>query len=347
MSGFPQRPTLADVATAAGVSTVTVSRVIEGSEKVASSTRDRVHEAMDRIGYFGNAAARHLVSGRASTIGIVTSNTADYGYAATIHGIEQRARELDMAVLISVIEGSDAPSVRKAVSTVASNALGGVIVVDFDEAANATLPALPSYLPVVSATGQAGGSGVDRPFASMDEYEGGALAARHLVELGHRSIFILAPFDTRPTERRSQGIIDVLNEARLPHYPVIRCEDWQPKSGYKGANELLDNYGDQVTAIACANDEVALGAIRAILDRGLRVPEDVSVMGFDDHPLAAFSSPPLSTIHQDFEALGVLAFSLLDDLMSDRELPADPRVEPTLVVRASTAAPSSRRARRD
>lgn len=339
MNGFPQRPTLADVAVAAGVSTVTVSRVIEGSDKVAEKTRERVHDAMDRIGYFGNAAASHLVSGRATAIGIVTSNTADYGYAATIHGIEKRAREMDMSVLISVIEGSDVPSVRKVVSTVASHALGGVVVVDFDAGAHAALPALPKYLPAVSATGQSEGSGVDRPYVLMDEYDGGAMAARHLIELGHRSIFILAPHDTRPTERRSLGILDALTEARLPHYPVIRVEDWRPRSGYNGANELLDNYGDQVTAIACANDEVALGAIRAILDRGLRVPEDVSVIGFDDHPLAAFASPPLSTIRQDFDRVGELSFAVLDALMAGRELPEERRVQPELVVRGSTAPP--------
>ena len=339
MNGFPQRPTLADVAAAAGVSTVTVSRVIEGSVKVSDSTRDRVHTAMDELGYFGNATASHLVSGRATSIGIVTSNTADYGYAATIHGIEKRARELDMSVLISVIEGDDVRSVRKVVSTVASHALGGVVVLDFDAGAHAALPALPKYLPAVVATGQSDGSGIDRPYIQMDEYEGGGLAARHLIELGHRSIFILAPHDTRPTERRSLGILDALTQARLPHYPVIRCADWKPRSGYNGANELLDNYGDQVTAIACANDEVALGAIRALLDRGLRVPEDVSVIGFDDHPLAAFASPPLTTIRQDFDTVGELSFSLLDALMTGRELPDERRVQPELVVRGSTAPP--------
>jgi len=342
VKSFPQRPTLTDVATAAGVSTVTVSRVIEGSVKVTEKTRERVHEAMDRIGYFGNAAASQLVSGRATAIGIVTSNTADYGYAATIHGIEKRARERDMSVLISVIEGDDEASIRKTVSTVASHALGGVVVVDFDAGAHATIPALPGYLPVVSATGQSEGSVADRPFVSIDEYQGGAIAAQHLIDLGHRSIFILAPYDTRPTERRSRGILDTLTEARLPHYPVIRCADWRPLSGYNAATEMLDNYGDQVTAIACANDEVALGAIRALLDRGLRVPEDVSVVGFDDHPLAAFASPPLTTIRQDFEKVGVLSFALLDALMEGRELPEEFRVQPELVVRGSTAPPPAR-----
>lgn len=339
MKPFPQRPTLADVAAEARVSTVTVSRVIEGSAKVADSTRERVHAAMERIGYFGNAAASHLVSGRASTIGIVTSNTADFGYAATIHGIEKGAREVGMSVLICVIEGDDEASIRKVVSTVASQALGGVVVVDYDAGAQAALPALPAYLPVVSATTQSSGSGVDRPYSLIDEYEGATLAAQHLIELGHRSIFILAPHDSRPSERRSLGILDALSAARLPHYPIIRCADWQPSSGYDATKRLLDDYGDQVTAIACANDEVALGAIRAILDRGLRVPEDVSVMGFDDHPLAAFASPPLTTIRQDFEKVGAQAFSLLASLIDRRDPLEERRAHPELVVRLSTAPP--------
>lgn len=339
MNGFPQRPTLADVARAAGVSTVTVSRVVEGSDKVAAKTVARVHDAMEQIGYFGNAAATQLVSGRASSIGIVTSNSSDYGYASTIQGIESAARDADMAVLISVIEGADPASVRKAVATVASHGLGGVIVMDFDEGAHVVLPAIPAYIPVVSATSPAEGSGVARPYVFMDEYVGGKLAATHLIEQGHRSIFVLAPPDTRPAERRSLGIFDALTEARLPYYPVARAADWQPASGYAGANELLDSFGDRVTAIACANDQVALGAVRAILDRGLRVPDDISIIGFDDHPLAAFAVPQLTTIAQDFEALGRLSFAHLHSLMEGRDLPAVRDVQPQLVVRSSTSHP--------
>lgn len=339
MNGFPPRPTLADVASAAGVSPITVSRVVEGSDKVAVGTRARVHAAMERIGYYGNASASHLVSGRGGAIGIVTSNTADYGYAATIHGIEQGARAMALPVLISVIEGTDAASVQKSVRSVASHPLAGVVVIDFDESAHAVLPALPAYLPVVFATSHSDGRGVDRPFVDMDEYEGGRLAARHLVSLGHSAIFILAPHETQPLERRSQGILDELTEARLPHYPVVRCADWGPGSGYAGARQLLDDYGSTVTAIACANDQVAVGAIRAILDRGLRVPEDVSVVGFDDHPLAAYSSPPLTTVHQDFEAQGRLAFDLLDALVAGDGREVVRRVVPELVIRRSTATP--------
>jgi len=339
---FPQRPTLADVAAEAGVSTVTVSRVVEGSDKVAASTRERVLAAMDRIGYFGNAAASSLVSGRATTIGVIASNTADFGYATTIRGIEQAARDTDMSVLISVIEGEDPASVRRAVSTVASHALAGVVVIDFDAAAHAVLPALPAYLPVVSTT-QPGLDASGRPHVYIDEFEGALTAATHLIELGHRSILVLAPPDRRPQRRRPLGVETALTRAHLPHYPVVLCADWQPRSGYAGAVELLDAYGDQVTAIACGNDEIALGAIRAIRDRGLRVPEDVSVVGFDDHPVSAYSSPALTTMHQDFETLGRLAFDQLDALIAGREAPAAQSLTAALVVRETTAAPNPER----
>lgn len=343
MSKFPQRPTLSDVAEAAGVSTVTVSRVIEGSAKVAEKTRVRVQDAMERIGYYGNAAASQLVSGRARTIGIVASNTADYGYAEAIRGIEKGARALDLAVLIVVIEGTDSDSVRKAVSTVASHALAGVIVIDFDSAAHAVLPAIPEYIPVVSATSPSEGSGVDRPYVSLDEYDGGRLAAQHLIDLGHRSIFVIAPPIEQPVERRSLGVSDALDEARLPHYPSSVASQWGPAAGYDCTTRLIDDYGDRVTAIACANDEVALGALRALMDRGLRVPEDVSVIGFDDQPLAAYTAPALTTVHQDFLQLGEVAFATLRAVIEARDLPEERHIRPSLVIRETTSAPHPER----
>lgn len=341
MKSFGQRPTLADVAAEAGVSTVTVSRVIEDSPKVTPKTKERVKEAMARLGYFGNAAASSLVSGRSTSMGVVSANTADYGYATTIRGIERAARAADMSVLISVIEGEDEESVGKGVASVASRALAGVVVMDFDTAAHAVLPALPDYLPVVATTQP--NTQTARPYVYIDEYLGAQMAAEHLIGLGHRSIFVLAPPDQRPAERRSLGVLDALTDAHLPHYPVIRCADWQPRSGYDGATRLLSEYGAQVTAIACANDEVAVGAMRAVQDAGLRVPEDVSIVGFDDHPMSEFVRPALTTIHQDFEALGALAFRTLTALIDEHEPPSETAVLPTLKVRESTSAANPER----
>jgi len=321
MTRFPERPTLSDVAEAAGVSTVTVSRVLENSPKVAARTRAKVRAAMEEIGYFGNAAASLLVSGRSRTIGIVTSDTADFGYARTIAGIEQRARQRDMAVLIVVMEGVDDTALRKTVATTAGQALAGAIVIDYDPVARRILPALPAYLPAVGSTAPPDGGANPRPYVYIDEYGGSVLATQHLLELGHRSVFVLAPPHLEPVERRSRGVLDTLDAAHLPHYPVIRCSDWRAESGYRHTVELLDRYGEAVTAIACANDEIALGAVRAVFDCGLRVPEDVSVVGFDDNPLATYVRPALTTVRQDFARLGGLAFDLLMTLLDEDGAP--------------------------
>ncbi|HEY0188238.1 MAG TPA: LacI family DNA-binding transcriptional regulator [Cellulomonas sp.] len=340
---FPARPTIADVARHAGVSTVTVSRVIEGSAKVAGATRTRVLAAMDEIGYFGNAAATHLVSGRAGTIAVVTTTTSDYGYATTIAGVEQRARQHGMAVLIAVIEGEGPDAIRSTVRTVASHAVAGVVVLDFDPPAHAVIPALPAYLPAVSTKGPDVGEVLTRPSVAIDEYQGAIGAAEHLIALGHRTVFVLAPPHEETRERRSEGVQDALTAARLPQYPIVRCVDWKPRSGYDGTLELLDRYGDAVTALACANDEIAFGAIRAIYDRGLSVPGDISVVGFDDDPTAEYTRPALTTVRQDFLALGSSAFDLLHTLLDGGRPAQNERHLPTLVVRESTAPPNPHR----
>lgn len=342
-AAFPARPTIADVARRAGVSTITVSRVIEGSTKVAEATRTKVRTAMNDLGYFGNAAATHLVSGRAGTIAVVTSTTADYGYASTIAGVEHQARRHGMAVLIVVIEGESEDAIRSTVRTVASHAVAGVVVLDFDPAARAVVPALPGYLPAVSTKGPSVGEALTRPSVSIDEYTGAMRATEHLIELGHRTVFVLAPPHEETREQRSKGVQDALNAALLPQYPIIRCADWQPGSGYTGTRELLDRYGDSVTALACANDEIAFGAIRAIYDAGLTVPGDISVIGFDDSPAAQYSRPALTTVRQDFVALGSSAFDLLRGLLEGRTEITFEHQLPELVVRESTAPPNSRR----
>ncbi|MDR1798427.1 MAG: substrate-binding domain-containing protein [Bifidobacteriaceae bacterium] len=344
VNGFPERPTLADVAAHAGVSTVTVSRVVEASPKVALKTRERVQAAMDELGYFGNAAATQLVSGRSRTVGVVASNTVEYGYNRVIAGTEQSARLKDLAVLIAVVEGESEDAVRKTVATLASQGLGGVIVIDFDPLGRAVAEALPAYLPAVAATAPHPGYSRSLPSVSIDEYEGSVTAAQHLIGLGHRSIFILDSPNLEAQGRRSRGILDTLDAAHLPHYPTFRCADWSPASGHAATRELLAAYGEAVTAIVCANDEIALGAARAIRDAGLSVPGDVSLVGYDDNPLAAFTEPPLTTIQQDFIELGRLAFDLLTDLIHGvAPLDSPQSIQPSLVIRESTAPPNPAR----
>jgi DNA-binding LacI/PurR family transcriptional regulator len=338
---------LADVAAHAGVSTVTVSRVVEGSDKVARKTRERVQAAMDELGYFGNAAATQLVSGRSRAVGVVASNTVEFGYSRVIAGTEQSARLKDLAVLIVVAEGEDEEAVRKTVATLASQALAGVVAIDFDPLGRAVAEALPAYLPAVAATAPHPGYNPRLPSVSIDEYEGTVAAAKHLIEAGHRSIFILDSPSVEAQGRRSKGVLDTLDAAHLPHYPTFRCADWSPASGYAAARELLAAYGDAITAIVCANDEIALGAMRAIREAGLTVPGDISLVGYDDNPLAAFAQPPLTTIRQDFIELGRQAFDLLTDLLEGVAAPdglnSPQLIKPSLVIRESTAPPNPAR----
>lgn len=322
---------------------MTVSRVLEDSGKVAEGTRARVVAAMEKLGYFGNAAATQLVSGRTQTVGVVTSNVADYGYGSTIRGIERRARERGMSILIAVIEGDSADDRRRTVATVAAHALAGVVILDFDDIAHAVVPAMPDYLPTVSTTRPINVAESRRPHVFIDDHLGAVSATEHLIELGHRTVFLLAQPNYDATERRAAGTLETLTRANLPHYPVLACDSWRPDSGYRAALELLSNYGDDVTAIACGNDEIALGAVRALSELGLRVPEDVSVVGFDDNPMAAFTTPAITTVAQDFTALGAASFDLLDALLSDSTDTRPPPLVPSLIVRESTAPPNPNR----
>lgn len=343
MTGFPPRPTVADVAAEAGVAAITVSRVLEGSDKVAAATRAKVTAAMERLGYYGNAAATQLVSGRPQSIGVVTSNVADYGYGSTIRGIERRAREAQMSILIAVIEDSEPGDIRQTVATVASHALAGVVVLDFDEVAHAVIPALPPYLPVVTTTRPEQSRSEERPHVYIDDYLGAVAAAEHLIALGHRSVFVIGQPNYAPGERRTAGTLDVLSAAKLPHYPVVPADSWRPEAGYRAGADLADSYGTDVTAVVCGNDELALGAIRAFSERGLRVPEDISVTGFDDNPMAAYATPALTTVAQDFTALGRASFDLLHALITGEEPPEPVALVPELVVRETTAAPNPNR----
>lgn len=329
-------PTLTDVAKFAGVSLSTVSRVVEDSTKVTAATRDKVKAAMQEIGYYGNAAARQLVSGSSSTIGIITSSTSHYGYSRTIEGIEAEARKAGTATLIAVADNESDEAVRQAISIVVSQNPAGVLILDYDSVGAAVLAALPKHLATIAVTS------AGRPFQGtvsvcIDDHAGGYNLGKHLIAQGHRSIFMISPNYYPEQGTRSDGITKALREARLPEYPTFQCDNWLPESGYAKAMEILDNYGDKVTAIVCANDELAVGAMRAIAEKNLRVPDDISCAGFDDHHVAAFLPTALTTIRQDFEQLGISAFQLLADVIANRSVPPNLTViEPRLIIREST-----------
>lgn len=329
-------PVLSDVADLAGVSVSTVSRVLTGRTPVSAGLRKRVMDAVAELGYRPNAAAQALVSGRRSTVAVVARNTFRFGYAATLHGIEEAARAAGMVVSIAVVETDDAGEIRRTIDLVMGQALAGAIVIEFDAVGTSTLDAFPESVPVVAAAGARRRRG-SRPHAFLDDAEGGRVATAYLLSLGHRTVHHLAIPSTRARSGRSQGWRQALVESGAP-VPAVTQADYSPTSGYEAVQPLIGN--PDVTAILCGNDELAIGAARALLERGIRIPEDVSIIGFDDQPFAQMWLPALTTVAQDFADLGRRTFSLLDQWLQTGVRPADSSVAPSLVVRDSTAAPS-------
>jgi DNA-binding LacI/PurR family transcriptional regulator len=329
----PRGPVIADVARLAGVSVPTVSRVLNDPTQVRPERRKRVLDAIELLNYRPSAAARALASRTSRTIAIVAGNTSQFGYAFTIEGIEEHARANGFAVTITVIESADPSHVARAVSQVLTQGPAGVIVLKFDPQGVAVLDALPDSVPVVAVSGV---KTRDVPQALIDELHAARALTEHLLELGHATVHHVRVPPSRREDGRTTGWRKALAAAGASIPPMIDST-WEPESGRLAGLRLADD--PAVTAVFCGNDEIAMGVIRGLIERGLRVPEDVSVVGFDDHPLAALWSPALTTVHQDFGSLGKRAFQLLIDAMAGDRQARHSTERPHVVVRESTAAP--------
>lgn len=328
-------PVLADVASRAGVSVSTVSRVITGRTPVSPKLRDKVMAAVAELDYRPNAAAQSLVSGKRSTIAVFARNTTRFGYAATLQGIEEAARAAGYVVMIVVVESSDANDISRGVDLALSQALAGVIVIEFDEVGVSTLDALPDYVPVVAAAGARHKHG-GRSHAFLDDYAGGKEATEYLLGLGHRTVHHVAIPATRPRSGRAWGWHRALLDAGAV-IPEVIDADYSTNSGYEAAQRLIDD--PTVTAVLCGNDELAIGVARAFRERGRTIPDDVSIVGFDDQPFAQMWVPALTTVAQDFTDLGRRTFGLLAEWFDTGVQPADSAVKPRLVVRESSSSP--------
>lgn len=326
-------PAITDVARLAGVSVPTVSRVITGSTPVRPEKRERVLAAISQLGYRPNGAARALVAGRQAAIAVLTGGTNRYGYASTLQGIEEAARLAGFIAMITVIESDHPEIVRASVDLALAHPVAGVIVVKFDPASSAALHMLPPSPPVVAA---AGGRSRGVPHAVLDDTAAAVQATEYLLSLGHRTVHHVAIPAAGRRSGRAVGWRKALERAGAPVPELLQC-DWDPHQGYRLGLRLADR--DDATAVLCGNDELALGVMRGLYERGRRVPEDVSVVGFDGHPLGALSVPALTTVEQDFVGLGRRAFDLLAGLLDNRHAPRGSVATPRLVVRESTAPP--------
>ncbi len=328
-------PTLTDVARLAGVSTMTVSRVINGHAKVAADTRERVLVAMKSLDYRPNMMARGLASGRSRSIGVLTVDTTLYGPRAALRGIEGAARDRGYTVTIAHLNDPDRTAVAQGANLLRSRSSDGVILLQ-PLISEVPRNGGPADLPPMVAI-HAGTPG-DYPVVSVDQRLGAQLATRHLLGLGHRTVWHIAgPILWYEGVERVLGWQEALTDAGADVPPVFRG-DWSAESGYVAAIELLKN--PDVTAIFAGNDSMALGTLHAMHELGLRCPEDVSLVGFDDFPEAAFFSPGLTTIRQDFDEIGQRSVELLVQLIeTGRPHTQHLVLPPELIVRESTAPP--------
>jgi LacI family transcriptional regulator len=329
------RAVMSDVARLAGVSHQTVSRVLNNHPSVRDETRQRVLRAIRQLDYRPNALARGLAGRRLRVIGVVSFDTILYGPAATLLAVERAARHAGYGITIVTLEELDQVSVADAVSRLAEQAVAGVVIIAPVLSAAAAVTHLPTGVPAVVVESDAAGN---LPTFSVDQIAGARLAVEHLLALGHRTVWhVSGPRDWLEARDRVDGWRQVLESAGRSVPPVI-SGDWSPRSGYDAGNRLAAR--TDVTAVFCANDQQALGMLRALHEHGVDVPGDVSVVGFDDIPEAEYLSPPLTTVRQDFDEVGRRCLAALLDLLDADEPPVpvnQPRVPPSLVVRASTA----------
>jgi DNA-binding LacI/PurR family transcriptional regulator len=333
--GRRRTPVMADVAKLAGVSHQTVSRVVNGSAHVRPETRQRVLAAMGQLDYRPNPAARALVTGRSRTLGVVSFDTTLYGPASTLFAVEQAAHAAGYFITIVSLLALDRPSMLSAVERLRLQGVDGVLVITAQEGAADALVNLPAGIPIVAVEAGRPGS---VPLVAADQFAGAANATQLLLDLGHRTVWHVAgPRDFLEAQQRVDGWRSTLEGAGAD-VPSMLIGDWSPRSGYLLGQELADE--PEVTAVFVANDQMALGVLRALHERGREIPREVSVVGFDDIPEAQYFTPPLTTVRQDFGEMGRSSLRMLLELMqSSGQPPQRVTIAPELVVRRSTARP--------
>ena len=346
-------PVMADVAKLAGVSHQTVSRVLNDHPNVRPDTRDRVLAAIRELAYRPNAAARTLVTRRTHLLGVISVGTMLYGPTSMLYGFERAAAADGYFVSVASLPALDRRSMLNAVDRFVGQGVEGIVVIATHDSGVAALAHVQPEVPLVAL-----GCGTHAATTSVavDNEAGAFRATRYLLSLGHRTVHLVSgPPAYLDSDERILGWRAALRSAgasgagsgagsvlavRAGSEPAVRAGDWSAASGYEIGSALARS-GD-VTAIFCGNDTMALGVLRALSEHGLRVPDDVSIIGFDDIPEAAYYSPPLTTVRQDFTEVGRQALTALLDMLSGAAAPGVRiTVDTSLVIRDSAAPPRS------
>jgi LacI family transcriptional regulator len=341
VSADPQhRVTVADIARAAGVSVPTVSRVLNHRGDVAPQTRERVEGVIRRHGYRRRGESRRS---QARLVDLVFNDLDSPWAVEIIRGVEDVARESGLGTVVSAVHRSP-ESVRQWLGNLSERMSSGVILVTsaLERSTDDELRMLDVPTVVIDPVGA---PSVEVPTIGATNWSGGLAATEHLLKMGHRRIgFIAGPSHLLCSRARKDGYRAALESAGIElREEWVANGDFHPETGFRSARELL-SLPEPPTAIFASSDEMAFGAYEAVRRHGLRVPDDVSIVGFDDLPTARWAFPPLTTIRQPLAAMGMLAARTLLRLVA-RERLESPRVElsTSLVVRESTGpAPQDR-----
>ena len=326
--------TIRDVASNAGVSHQTVSRVINESERVSPETRARVLSAIDELGYRPNEIARIMARGRTHTLACLSPNLTDYTFASIIEGAEIEARQHGYFLLSASAPDEDTFALLVE-QLIERRRTDGLMVIN--PYTDQRFRHVPKDVRMVYLGAQPRDEQVDS--VSLDDEGAGHCATQHLLHLGHRRIVsITGPVCEDCSQDRQNGYLQALRQAGITPDPNLVVEgDWSATSGYTAVRSLLE-HRVAFSAIFAQNDRMAVGAIRALREANLCVPQDVSIIGFDDMPLASYFDPPLTTMRQDTFRLGRQAACLLLNAVENPTLETQRLLLPAeLVMRNSTS----------
>ncbi|WP_156761638.1 LacI family DNA-binding transcriptional regulator [Microbacterium karelineae] len=333
------KPNIRQVAAIAGVSHMTVSRVLNDYPHIKEATRRRVLDVIEEMGYRPNMAARALATQRTQRIGVLVESAVEFGPTSTLRAVEAAARGAGYAVSSIAVGDEDEISPQDAVDNLTAQGVDALCVVAPRSSSIAALRKISISVPVLVVKPD------DDPTfltVSVDQHGGTVLAVDHLVSLGHRDILHLSgPLDWLDARARERAFHARAKEWGIRQRPIV-VGDWSADFAYDFARGLREL--PEYTAIFVGNDSMAVGLMHGLHDRGFSVPGDISVVGFDDVPLARHVIPPLTTVRQNFHALGASVVDILRAAIERRDIPQVTRIPAELCARASSAAPREGRA---
>jgi DNA-binding LacI/PurR family transcriptional regulator len=326
---------MSEVGEYCGVSHQTVSRVLNGKLNVSAITRKKVLQAIEELGYQPNLIARSLARGKSESIGVLSYQSTLYGPASTLHSVQHAAQEKGYTVSLISLKTVTRNEINKGVQDFLNNGIAGIVIMLPQHSSNEIFDDFPEGLPAVLVEES---DSTKLSTVTVDHYLGITTAIKHLVGLGHTQIaFISGPMDWLAARIRAQAWQETFRALGLSRKFNFHG-DWSPKSGYRATLDILEN--PEITAILSANDGMALGVLKALSSKGIRVPDEMSVIGFDDVPEAEYFQPGLTTVRQPFDEVGRISLQLLISLIESEKSEKVRYLIPTeLILRESTTFP--------